>query len=162
MSQEENLRFRPSLTSGERIRAARTEKKWSQADLGKHSGVSKVMIAQWETGSRKPGVDSLYTLSKSLGVSFAWLAVGEGDQSQGAASSTEEPIHNPELNKACADMVVDFLRAHNLMNEMSLLPELIEDLYDRASEAGLDKTNRSRSAFKVALKELATITIRLA
>lgn len=130
--------------------------------MGKHAGVSKVMVAQWETGSRKPGVDSLYTLSKSLGVSFAWLAVGEGDQSQGASSPTEESAHNPELNKACADMVIDFLRAHNLMNEMNLLPELIEDLYDRAAKAGLDKTNRSRSAFRVALKDLATITIRLA
>ncbi len=162
MGQEENLRFRPSLSAGERIRTARAERDWTQAELGKRSGISKVMIAQWETGTRKPGVDSLYTLAKTLEVSFAWLAAGEGDQTHSTSELGGGPTHNSELNKACAEMVVEFLRAHNLANEIHLMPELIEDLYGRAVQEGLDKSNRSLAAFKLAIKDLATITVRLA
>lgn len=165
MSQEENIHPSPSTLAGERLRTARKQRNWSQAELGKRSGISKVMIAQWETSTRKPGVDSLYTLAKTLEVSFAWLAVGEGDQTlplNGVAPGQSSTSHNPELSKACVEMVLEFMHTHNLASNTQQVPELTEDLYSRAAQEGLDKANRTREAFKLALKDLVTIKLHLA
>lgn len=118
------------------------------------------MIAQWETGVRKPGVDSLFTLAKPLGVPFAWLAVGEGPPLL-TPGSTKQPAHNSALNMACIETVVDFLQTHNFKIESIGLPDLIQDLYERASQAGLAHTNRTRSGFKLALKELAAFKFQI-
>lgn len=166
MRQEENLLPSPSDGAGERIRMVRMEKRWTQAELGKRSTISKVMIAQWETGARKPGVDSLHKLARTLDVSFAWLAVGEGNQAFGdplaEGESSRAGLHNAELNKACVEIVQGFLHDHNLVNEVSNTPELVEDLYGRAVKEGLDRAARTKDAFKLALKELVSISLRLA
>lgn len=166
MRQEENLLPLPSDGAGERIRMVRMEKHWTQAELGRRAGISKVMVAQWETGSRKPGVDSLHKLARALDVAFAWLAVGEGDQAFGVplaeGESNRQGLHNPELNKACVEIVQLFLQNHNLVGEVTNTPDLVEDLYGRAVKEGLDRDVRTKDAFKLALKELVNISLRLA
>lgn len=166
MRQEANLLPLPSDGAGERIRMVRMEKRWTQAELGKRADISKIMIAQWETGARKPGVDSLHKVARTLDVSFAWLAVGEGNQAFGEPLVEGEPnrqgLHNTELNKACVETVQAFLKNHNLTNEVSNTPELVEDLYGLAVKEGLDRDVRTKDAFRLALKELVNISLRLA
>ncbi len=136
--------------------------------LGEVSGISKVMIAQWETGKRKPGVDSLYTLSKALDVSFEWLAIGEGHQVVNSSNGprfrndpSAAPRYNSNLLKACAGMVLEVLKGHNLMDQIGQLPDLVEDLYRRSVDQGLDGMDRSVEGFKVALKDLVTIKVQM-
>lgn len=56
---------------GERIRVTRKEKGLSQKELGKLLGVSGAMIGQYETGQRKPRLDTLQRIASALGVD--WL-----------------------------------------------------------------------------------------
>jgi hypothetical protein len=59
-------------------------------------------------------------------------------------------------------MVLEFMHTHNLASNTQQVPELTEDLYSRAAQEGLDKANRTREAFKLALKDLVTIKLHLA
>jgi transcriptional regulator with XRE-family HTH domain len=57
-----------TLTSGQRIRAARDSKGWTQATLADKVGVHRVTVAQWERGAKQPEKRSLVALSAILGV----------------------------------------------------------------------------------------------
>lgn len=59
----------------ERLKAARSAKGWTQADLARQSGVSRQTIAQVETDrNKKP--EKLMELAKALEVSPGWLQFG--------------------------------------------------------------------------------------
>lgn len=51
---------------GERIRAAREEKGYTQEDLGKLIDQSAVTVSRWESASRRPGITELVGLAQEL------------------------------------------------------------------------------------------------
>lgn len=51
---------------GERIRAAREEKGYTQEDLGRLIRQSPVTISRWESASRRPGITELVDLARVL------------------------------------------------------------------------------------------------
>lgn len=58
------------MTIGDRIKAARKSKKMTQVQLGARLGVSGSMIAQYETGVRKPKQDTVFNIARELGISY--------------------------------------------------------------------------------------------
>lgn len=58
---------------GERIKSARVSKKYSQEELGKLAGVSKVSICGYEKGSRIPNLEKFELLVNALDVDPAYL-----------------------------------------------------------------------------------------
>lgn len=58
---------------GDRIRKSRMAKGYGQRELGKLIKVSKVSICGYETGSRKPTIDTFTELVNALGVSPEYL-----------------------------------------------------------------------------------------
>ena len=54
---------------GQRLKNLRLSQKRTQQDLASCIGVSVVAVRSWEHGSKKPSMDALVSLSKSLGVS---------------------------------------------------------------------------------------------
>lgn len=56
------------MTTGERIRKFRTEKKLSQSTLGSKLGISQQQIAQYELGTRTPKIDTLAKIANALDV----------------------------------------------------------------------------------------------
>ena len=66
-------------TMGARLRRAREEKGITKAALARLADLSPPALANIEKGAQT-GVDVLDTLAKTLGVSPAWLAYGEGPQ----------------------------------------------------------------------------------
>jgi transcriptional regulator with XRE-family HTH domain len=81
----------------DRLKEARSQKKWNQAQLALAAGVSPGTIGNIESGTRQ-AKGSLPQIAKALGVSHDWLANGEGgmlgnpaqdrasDESQGPSS----------------------------------------------------------------------------
>lgn len=65
-------------TLAERLKYARTEKKWSQGRLAISAGLSQSAVGNIEAGKRQ-SAGSLPLLAIALGVNHAWLAWGEGE-----------------------------------------------------------------------------------
>jgi transcriptional regulator with XRE-family HTH domain len=60
-------------TLGDRIRRAREEKGWTQAELGRRLGVSNVTVGRWETGLRVPRMRYLRILANQLDKPEGWF-----------------------------------------------------------------------------------------
>lgn len=69
-------------TLGDRVRAARDRKLWTQRELSEATGVTEATISRIENGkySRRPYRETLETLAQALGVTVPWLVFGERDE----------------------------------------------------------------------------------
>ena len=75
------------MTIGERIKALRQKKGWSQRELARLAGVRHATLAELETGKRtETRTDIARWLAKTLGVTLDYLAgmYDESDQGNGA------------------------------------------------------------------------------
>jgi transcriptional regulator with XRE-family HTH domain len=65
--------FHARKTFPARLKALRTEKGFTQTELGRQSGVDRSVICWFEKGNRFPLVENLLLLSRSLGTSVDYL-----------------------------------------------------------------------------------------
>lgn len=63
----------------ERIKTARKQRGWSQADLARRMFVSQPSVADWESGRKAPHTKNLTRLAVLLGVNFEWITTGRGE-----------------------------------------------------------------------------------
>lgn len=63
----------------ERIKQARGERGWSQAELARRMFVTQPSVAEWESGRKTPHMKNLVRLAKLLGVGLEWLSTGRGE-----------------------------------------------------------------------------------
>ena len=63
-----------------RIKMARLEKGWSQAELARRMFITQSSVAEWESGRKAPHTKNLARLAMLLGVSVEWLATGRGEK----------------------------------------------------------------------------------
>jgi transcriptional regulator with XRE-family HTH domain len=66
------------MTFGQKLTLSRKEKKLSQADLGKLSGINGDIIGKYERDEMKPSIDTAKKLADALAISLDYL-VGDGD-----------------------------------------------------------------------------------
>lgn len=66
-------------TIGNRTKKIRTEKRLTQAELGKLLGVSKQAVANIESEHNKPSIEFISKLIENLGVNSNWYITGNGD-----------------------------------------------------------------------------------
>lgn len=78
-------------TLGERLRQKRVERKLSQDQLGKLSGLSKSTIRDLEVGASRT-TTRLHHVAEALGVNLLWLEMGVGPENVNA--SGDEPVKN--------------------------------------------------------------------
>ncbi len=88
---------------GQRIRAARENAGWSQADLAVRMGRTQTAISYWESGRRLPGLDDLIELADVFGLSPAALL---------PASSARTP--NPIMLRSVAEDIDSKILANQL------------------------------------------------
>jgi len=69
-------RYRRCMTTGERIRHARTQAGLSLRQLAGLIECSHVAICDWENGHRRPSDDTLKSIASYCGVTFDWLQNG--------------------------------------------------------------------------------------
>ncbi|WP_022940083.1 LexA family protein [Psychromonas hadalis] len=80
-------------TLGDRILKLRKENRFTQAQLGKASGVSRVSISQWEQSVNRPRGESLIALAKTLDCDPDWLLHGQGSPLPVAWDNNVEPVY---------------------------------------------------------------------
>lgn len=83
-----DLGFAPMTTFGERVKALRNERGWTQEELAHHSGLSRATIQNLEASKHAPRHDSLQRLSGAFDLSIAEIVngtVSEGPRITGAA-----------------------------------------------------------------------------
>ena len=88
------------MSIGDRIREARKEKGWSQAQLGKELGVKQQMIAQYENKKRNPNADTISKIAELLEVSSTWLRYGD------SIVTTKKPVNQKYVDLFCG--VIDW------------------------------------------------------
>lgn len=64
------------MLTGKKLRAIRTLKGMSRADLAERAGVSPVSIATYETGKSDPKASTLVKLCEALGVTVTYMVDG--------------------------------------------------------------------------------------
>ena len=62
-----------SWAVGQRIRAARLAKGWTQQDLADHSGIARANIARMEAGKHAPRVETIKVVAQALSLAMADL-----------------------------------------------------------------------------------------
>lgn len=77
------------MTTGQRIKKARTSMNISQQELGKRLGVSQAMIAQYESDARNPKMETLQRIADALGVSWTYF-VGMCEETESLDSAKKE------------------------------------------------------------------------
>lgn len=65
------------ISIGERITQLRKAKNWSQNELAKEIGSSRVIVGKYERGDNSPSVEVIVKLAKAFDVSVDYL-LGEG------------------------------------------------------------------------------------
>ena len=99
------------LDIGSKIKGLRKAKKWSQEDLAKEIGSSRVMIGNYELNTNTPSIDIILKIAKVFDVSVDYL-VGEGQLSsydKEVLKRIEDIEHLPEEDKAHIFYVIDNL-----------------------------------------------------
>lgn len=61
---------------GNRLRAARVDRQWSQEALAEHAGVERKLIYRTELGTHSPKLDTAFKLAAALRVSLSELVQG--------------------------------------------------------------------------------------
>ena len=74
----------------ERIKKARQERGWSQAELARRMSVTQPSVAEWESGRKAPNMKNLVHLARQLDVGFEWLSTGRGEMRAPPAYSVAE------------------------------------------------------------------------
>lgn len=113
------------MTIGEKLRDIRKEKGFTQKELGNMLGITPQMIAQYESGKRKPKLETLQRIAEALGIS--WEIFMDEDEPTGNSDNdhyyindesrqiAQEVFENPELRtlfKVARDIPPERLKAH--------------------------------------------------
>lgn len=112
----EAISFAPARSIGDRIKQARKDRGFSQADLARRVGVSQPAIANWESGIHDPRRLMLAKLAEALETPLDWLAAGdrsivESDK-HAAAAYIRRPIrHVPVISLRSAALISQDLTA---------------------------------------------------
>jgi transcriptional regulator with XRE-family HTH domain len=85
--------------TNERIKQARGERGWSQAELARRVSVTQPSVAEWESGRKAPSMKNLMRLAQLLGVGFEWLSTGRGEMRvpPGLSVSEAKPVYESML-----------------------------------------------------------------
>ncbi len=78
-----------------RVKKARVNRGITQTDLAKLIGVSRVMVANYESGKSEPKDSVMNALSAALGVSIKWLETGDKSSESHIVSGDVDFIRRP-------------------------------------------------------------------
>lgn len=85
--------------TNERIKQARGERGWSQAELARRISVTQPSVAEWESGRKAPSMKNMMRLAQLLDVGFEWLSTGRGEMRLPPALAVSEarPVYESML-----------------------------------------------------------------
>ena len=102
---------------GYRLRELRRSKSWSQSDLGRRLGVSKVSISGYEKGTRVPSMDILLMIIKLFDVSADYM-LGR-DLNLVMEDDGAEPL---QISEKDVEIIKEMKRSPKLYNTIAVNP----------------------------------------
>lgn len=115
------------MTIGEKIALLRSEKKWSQKELGEQVGASRDALGKYERGDIQPPLDVATKMALVFNVSLDYLT----------GIMEKDPFHDKE--SIPRELVV-------LLTKIEKLPKsdraIIESVVDAFTKAQLNSTNK--------------------
>lgn len=79
-----------TTTFGEKLKALRKEKGWSQDELGRRAGVHGRHVGKYEIGRAMPNAETVVHLAKVLGVSIDYLLRDDLDEDAAPAGTLRD------------------------------------------------------------------------
>lgn len=126
---------------GDRIREARKARDITQQGLAEISGHSKSQLAQWEIGARTPGIDGAFDLASAMGVSFDWLATGQGEM-QADKGKNALPSYSSALFKSSMAFARQYIEEKGLSAAVDFI-EFADHLYQTGAREGFDSPEKT-------------------
>lgn len=117
-----------------RLRETRERRGLTQAKLAALMGVTRPLIAQWETSFRHPSIETLQRLAKVLGVSYEWLAFGNEALKSTQNRPDPEFVIDPELLALVEGVVREVFAKKNLTTEGIGFFQMVAIMYAVALE----------------------------
>lgn len=112
------------MFNGERLKQARMNKGYTQAELANVTGVKQQMISKLETG-KSAGTADIVKLAYALDVEPAWLE-GLAEES---APYTRHIISGNKLNEIAIEMVFEFIKLHYRNEFINALPAIQTQIF---------------------------------
>ncbi|MEN8821967.1 MAG: XRE family transcriptional regulator [Abyssibacter sp.] len=99
------------MTIGDRVRAERKQKGWSQEALASRAGVSQGTIGNLESHSRGGAYDTIKAVSHALGVNDTWLRSGDGPKYAAGTQEASNVSEGPHMRGRVP--LISWVRAGN-------------------------------------------------
>ena len=94
----------------EEITRLRLERKWSEYDLSKHSGLSQSTISNWYRKKQVPTIQTLNKLCNGFGITLAQF-FAEGEDAISLPPEQKDMLDNwSTLNKKQQQIIMDLLK----------------------------------------------------
>ena len=100
------------MSTGEKIKALRKEKKWSQDDLSKAIGVHSKHISRYENNKVTPSPETLRKMADVFDVSTDYLLQDNVPRDE------KIKINDPELNEEDQATIKNVIKAMIMKNQM--------------------------------------------
>lgn len=93
-------------TMGDRIKALREDKGWSQADLARRVGVERAAVSYWESGQTKElKGKNLDAVCRELECRSAWLITGKGPRQEPREVTEDTALYLTEKQRLLLDYI---------------------------------------------------------
>ena len=94
------------------IRALRSGRNWTQADLAKRigGGITNQSVSGWERGIAKPSRENIFELSRIFGVPVERFQTESAGKRKGRPAAAFLPVENGEAQIATATRLFEFRR----------------------------------------------------
>ena len=113
-----------SKTIGDAIRNERKKCNITQKELAERLGVSASMIAQYETGKRKPKLETMRKLAEALGVPMGYLVANWSDYSTSEIiTDLKEDSRTDHLNRQ-ARLIARYYEELNALGQSKAIEQV--------------------------------------
>ena len=98
--------------SGDRIRAIRGQRNWTQEELAEAAGISKSFLSDIENGKRNISSESALKIADALGISLDYLIRGETGERERQRQPVSIP---PELSQLAEELELSYSETLTLL-----------------------------------------------
>lgn len=122
------LHLPQDLNLGARIKAARSERRMTQEELGERLAKTKGAVSQWETNIAAPSADIVESLADALGVTLEWLLGRDKDDLSSSIRKRAQLSGIELVRRISAALSEDKLSQDQIYLMDDLLTQLIRTL----------------------------------
>jgi len=116
----------------QRLSKARADKRWSQDDLSKATGIAQTQLSRYEQGV-VPRIPTLGKLASALECSMLWLRDGAVD-AHDASSMIVSPVWFEELPSYLQKALIDSAKTNHRTIKQEMIDRLTASFFNREEQ----------------------------